>query len=146
MVRFFSNWYFGTYVRMDPTATIKQKLAQQQLNPEEQEKMDADIRAAKRSVRVRTMVNTVKAELAKGKSRAEIEAEMPQEKEVCPSLFAMVCDPRHSPAMLYAMLAQLESVEEGRRSTHDASVAVGTILVNSFVRPKLGMEPVPLPN
>jgi hypothetical protein len=131
---------------MDPTETIKQKLAQQQANPEEQAKMDADIRAAKKSVRVRAMVNTVKAELAKGKSRAEIEAELPQEKAVCPPLFEMVCDPRHSPAMLYAMLAQLESVEEGRRSTHDASVAVGTILVNSFVRPKLGMEPVPLPN
>ena len=131
---------------MDATETLKEKLAKQQANPEEQAKMDADIRAAKKSVRVRTMVETVKAELAKGKSKAEIESELPEEKAVCPSLFEMVCDPRHSPAMLYAMLAQLESVEQGRRTTHDASVAVGTILVNSFVRPKLGMEPVPLPD
>ena len=131
---------------MDATETLKEKLAKQQANPEEQAKMDADIRAAKRSVRVRAMVETVKSELAKGKSRVEIEAALPEEKAVCPALFEMVCDPRHSPAMLYAMLAQLESVEQGRRTTHDASVAVGTILVNSFVRPKLGMEPVPLPD
>jgi hypothetical protein len=51
----------------------------------------------------------------------------------------------YSEAMLNAMLTQLEAVELGRQTTHDASVAVGTVLVNSFVRPQLGMEQAPLP-
>jgi len=127
-------------------STIKQKMEAEKANPEEAAKMDADIRAAKRSAGARALVAAVTAARKRGLSQAEIETELAAEKEAYPRLFAMVCDPAHSPAMLYAMLAQLESVEAGARSTHDASVAVGTILVNSFVRPKLGMEPVPLPN
>jgi hypothetical protein len=128
--------------------SIKAKLAAEQSNPEEAAKMDADIRAQKRSVGARAMVEAIKAAQIQGLTTEEIDtgAEFAKYKEDYPRLFAMVLDPRHSPAMLYAMLAQLESVEAGARSTHDASVAVGTILVNSFVRPKLGMEPVPLPN
>jgi hypothetical protein len=125
--------------------SIKAKLAAEQANPAEAAKMDADIRAQRRSVGARAMVEAIKAAQARGLSKEEIEVELAAEKAESPKLFAMVLDPRHSPAMLYAMLAQLESVEQGTRTTHDASVAVGTILVNSFVRPKLGMAPVPLP-
>ena len=126
--------------------SIKAKLEREKQNPEEAAKMDAEIRENKRSVGARAMVEAVKAAQARGLTKEAIEQELAKEKEEYPRLFAMVLDPRHSPAMLYAMLAQLESVEAGARTTHDASVAVGTILVNSFVRPKLGMEPVPLPN
>ena len=127
--------------------SIKAKLAAEQADPEAAAKMDAEIRAQKRSVGAREMVAALKAAQAQGLMKEEIDtgAEFAKYKEDYPRLFAMVLDPRHSPAMLYAMLAQLESVEAGARTTHDASVAVGTILVNSFVRPKLGMEPVPLP-
>ena len=125
--------------------SIKQKLEKERANPEEAAKMDADIRTNRRSIGARAMVDAIKAAQARGLTKEEIEVELKDQKEEYPRLFAMVLDPRHSPAMLYAMLAQLESVEAGARSTHDASVAVGTILVNSFVRPKLGMEPVPLP-
>ena len=131
-----------TTLKMD---SIKEKLAREMANPEEARKMDADIRANKRSVGARALVDAVKAAQARGLSKEEIEVELASLKEESPRLFAMVLDPRHSPAMLYAMLAQLESVERGARSTHDASVAVGTILVNSFVRPKLGMESAPVP-
>ena len=130
-------------LRMD---SIKAKLEKEKQNPEDAAKMDAEIRENKRSVGARAMVEAVKSAQAQGLSKEEIEKKLAKEKEEYPRLFAMVLDPRHSPAMLYAMLAQLESVEQGRRSTHDASVAVGTILVNSFVRPKLGMDPVPLPS
>ena len=126
--------------------SIKEKLERELKNPEEAAKMDAEIRASKRSVGARAMVEAVKAAQARGLSKEEIETELKEQKEEYPRLFAMVNDPRHSPAMLYAMLAQLEAVERGSRTTHDASVAVGTMLVNSFVRPKLGMEPVPLPD
>lgn len=128
--------------------SIKAKLERERQNPEEGAKMDAEIRVNKRSVGARTMVEAIKAAQALGLTKEQIEtgSGFAKYKEDYPRLFAMVLDPRHSPAMLYAMLAQLESVEAGARTTHDASVAVGTILVNSFVRPKLGMEPVPLPD
>ena len=126
--------------------SIKAKLEREKQNPEEAAKMDAEIRANRRSIGARAMVDAIKAAQARGLTKDQIESELAAYKEDYPRLFAMVLDPRHSPAMLYAMLDQLESVERGTRSTHDASVAVGTILVNSFVRPKLGMEPVPLPD
>lgn len=126
--------------------SIKAKLARDREHPEEAAEMDADIRSTKRSITARSMVESIKAAQKRGLSKEAIEAELATEKEKFPKLFAMVLDPRHSPAMLYAMLAQLEAVEKGAKSTHDASVAVGTILVNSFVRPKLGMDPVPLPD
>jgi hypothetical protein len=126
--------------------SIKAKLEREKADPEAAAKMDADIRSNKRSVGARAMVEAIKAAQKRGLSKEEIEKELTKEKEEYPKLFGMVLDPKHSPAMLYAMLAQLEAIEGGAKSTHDASVAVGTILVNSFVRPKLGMEPVPLPD
>jgi hypothetical protein len=126
--------------------SIKAKLAREKADPEAAAKMDSEIRTNKRSVGARALVEAIKAAQKRGLSKEEIEKELALEKEDYPKLFGMVLDPKHSPAMLYAMLAQLEAVEEGAKSTHDASVAVGTILVNSFVRPKLGMDPVPLPD
>jgi len=126
--------------------SIKAKLEREKADPESAAKMDSEIRASKRSVGARALVEAIKAAQKRGLSKEEIDKELATEKEEYPKLFGMVLDPKHSPAMLYAMLAQLEAVEGGAKSTHDASVAVGTILVNSFVRPKLGMEPVPLPD
>ena len=130
-------------------ATLKNKIDKySKPTPEEAAKMDASIRENRRSVGARRMVDAVRAAQARGLKPAEIEAlpEMTQWKADYPRLFAMVNDPAHSPAMLYAMLAQLEAVEQGQRSTHDASVVVGTMLVNSYVRPQLGMAPAPLPD
>jgi len=126
--------------------SIKAKLEREKADPESAAKMDSEIRANKRSVGARALVEAIKAAQKRGLSKEEIEKELATEKEEYPKLFGMVLDPKHSPAMLYAMLAQLEAVEGGAKSTHDASVAVGTILVKSVVRPKLGMEPVPLPD
>lgn len=124
--------------------SIRDKLKQQ--TPEEQAAMDASIRASRRSVPARRMVAEIKAALAEGKSPAEIEVELCNWKEEYPRLFDMVLDPGHSEAMLNAMLGYLEAVESGAQTTHSASVAVGTHLVNQFVRPKLGMDPAPLPD
>ncbi len=110
------------------------------------EEMDASIREGRRSVGARLLVETVRAAQAMGKTREQIDVEVGSLKEEYPRLYSMVADPKHSPAMLYAMLAQLEAIERGQKSTHDASVMVGTMLVNSYVRPKLGMEPAPLPD
>ena len=131
---------------------IKQKLAQEKQNPEEAAKLDSSIRANRASVGARAMVEAVKAAHRRLRVQTltsemiEADSQLKTFQQAFPRLFAMVNDPAHSPAILFAMLDQLTSVERGAKSTHDASVATGTILVNSFVRPKLGMEPVPLPN
>ena len=126
--------------------SVLEKLKKTQENPEDAAKMDADVRELKRSISAREMIRDIDAEHAKGTPAAEIEVALNHWKEKYPKLFSMVLDPGYSKAMLNAMLAQLEAVEVGKKSTHDASVMVGTVLVNSFVRPKLGMAPVPLPN
>jgi hypothetical protein len=129
--------------------SIKAKLdAAQGRTPEDDAKMDADVRANKRSLLARQLVQMVQAAKRRGRTPEQITSDpaFAELKVEFPRLFKMLLDPRHSEAMLTSMLRQLEAVEAGGRSTHEASVAVGTILVNQFVRPKLGMEPVPLPD
>jgi hypothetical protein len=122
------------------------KLAERQQSPEEAAAMDASVREAKRSVGARQMVADIKAARERGLAPHEIQVELAHWETEYPRLFAMVNGGEYSEAMLNAMLTQLEAVEKGRKTTHDASVVVGTTLVNSYVRPKLGMEPVPLPD
>jgi hypothetical protein len=121
------------------------KIADKKQTPEEAAAVDASVRASKRSVGVRQMVTEIKASQARGLAPHEIQVELAHWETEYPRLFAMVNGGEYSEAMLNAMLPQLEAVEVGRMTTHDASVAVGTVLVNSYVRPQLGMEPVPLP-
>jgi hypothetical protein len=113
---------------------------------EDPKQMDADVRAQKRSVGARKLVEDVTALHDAGATKEEIEEKLKDQKAEFPKLFAMVLAPGYSRAMLNAMLDQLEAVERGAKTTHDASVMVGTVLVNSYVRPKLGMAPMPLPN
>jgi hypothetical protein len=113
--------------------------------PEEAAAMDAAIQRAQRSVGARDLVTKVRAAKARGLTREAIETEVGNLKEEFPRLFEMLYSSKYSEAMLNAMLRQLEAVEQGQRTTHEASVAVGTVLVNKFVRPKLGMEKAPLP-
>lgn len=126
--------------------SISQKLSEKKESPEEAAAMDASIRESKRSIGVRTMIAEVNALHAKGVPSHSIQVLLHRWEQEYPKLFAMVLDPEYSRATLNAMLEQLEAVEKGRMTTHDASVTVGTVLVNSYVRPKLGMEQVPLPN
>ena len=97
--------------------------------------MVAAVKTAQRNVHVQTLSTQVVLD----------NPELQTFQRMFPRLFAMVNDPTHSPAILYALLDQLESVEKGASTTHNASVATGTILVNSFVRPKLGLGPISLP-
>lgn len=125
--------------------SLKQKLSSQAPTPEEAAATDASIRANKRSVGARALASAVQAAKARGLSSAEIETELKEQGRDYPALFVMLNGPGYSEAMLNAILTQLEAVEGGARSTHEASVVVGTALANSYVRPQLGMAPVPLP-
>ncbi len=125
--------------------SLKQKLSSQAPTPEEAAATDASIRANKRSVGARALADAVKAAKARGLSSEEIATELKEQGRDYPALFAMLNGPGYSEATLNAILTQLEAVEKGARSTHEASVVVGTVLANSYVRPQLGMAPVPLP-
>lgn len=125
--------------------SILRKMADKVPTAEEQAQIDASIRASRRSIGIRQMIQEVRAAQRRGLAPHEIQVELASWAEEYPRLFAMLQDPECSEAMLNAMLAQLEAVEAGTRSAHEASVTVGTALVNSYVRPRLGMEPVPLP-
>jgi hypothetical protein len=125
--------------------SILRKIADKGPTAEEQAAIDASIRTSRRSIGIRQMISEVRAAQARGLAPHEIQVELARWAEEYPRLFAMLLDPECSEATLNAMLAQLEAVELGGRSAHEASVAVGTVLVNSYVRPRLGMEQVPLP-
>jgi hypothetical protein len=124
--------------------SILKKISEKQEKPEDAAAMDASIRESKRSCTARELVNAVNAAHDRGVPPHEIQVELAEMGEEYPKLFSMVLDPGYSRVMLNAMLSQLEAVEVGKKSTHDASVVVGTLLANQFVRPKLGMAPVPL--
>ncbi len=125
--------------------SVIKKLGDKKQTPEEAAAMDASIRESKRTHSARQMVDDVNMCHARGMPPHEIQVELSHWEEEYPKLFSMILDPGYSRVMLNAMLDQLEAVERGRKTTHDASVLVGTLLANEFVRPKLGMEPVPLP-
>jgi predicted RNA-binding protein with EMAP domain len=129
--------------------SIKQKLSEKGPTPAEAAAMDASIRQSRRSEGVKRMVGEIQALQRAGLTPQEITdlPGMSDWKLEYPKLFEMVVQSRaRSQELLNAMLAQLEAVEAGVKTTHDASVVVGTVLVNTYVRPTLGMGPVPLPN
>lgn len=131
-----------SFLEMDKLAKYKEP------TPEEKAEIDQSIRESKRSIGIRRLVTLTRSGIMSGRSITEIASDpaISPLREEYPKLFEMLCDPRCSPAMLTAMLTQLEAVENGTKSAHDASVFVGTALVNSYVRPRLGMEQATLPN
>ena len=54
-----------------------------------------------------------------------------------PKIFEMLLRRDYNRGFMEMMLNQLERVERGSTSQHDASVAVGTVLVDQIVKPQL---------
>ena len=132
----------GTGFSLD---AIRAKMEYDREHPEEAAATDAAIRTARPSVAARAMVEAVRSAQQQGLSKEEIGAQMPEAKEAFPHLFRMVNDPGHSQELVTAILAQLESVERGAKTTHDASSYMGVILANRYVCPAVGSPPLPLP-
>jgi len=73
-------------------------------------------------------------------SPAVVAASFPEYQKEFPTLFSIINNPNpelYPPNILEMMLKKLEEIESGQTSQHDASVSVGTVLVNQFVKPKL---------
>lgn len=125
---------------------LQERLQYEKDHPENAAATDAAIRSARPSVGARIMVGKIREAVAAGKTREQIEAEFPREKEAYSALFGMLLDPRHLPGLVDAILDQLESIETGVKATHDASVYWGTLLANHYVMPVVEKPPLPLPN
>jgi len=89
-----------------------------------------------KSVRARRMIEEVNAALA-AESPAQVSSRFSDYQKEFPRIFAMLITRSYPEDLLEMMLRQLESVEDGRTSQHNASVHVGTVLVDQFVKPQL---------
>ena len=96
----------------------------------------APVVVEKRSVRARRMVREVEAALAT-QTPAQVSAMFAEWQIEFPKVFEMLLTRTYNREFLDTMLHQLERVEVGNTSQHNASVAVGTMLVEGIVKPQL---------
>ena len=89
-----------------------------------------------RSQRARRMVAEVECML-QTKTPAQAASEFAEWQKEFPKLFEMIITRSYNQDILEMMIDQLERVERGSKSQHDASVAVGTVLVDRIVKPQL---------
>ena len=89
----------------------------------------------KKSVVARRMIAEVE-EALRTESAASVSARFSEYQLEFPKLFAILLSRDYPRDVLSLMIAQLEKVENGRTSQHDASVAVGSVLVAQFVKPQ----------
>jgi hypothetical protein len=90
----------------------------------------------KRSIRARRMIAEVETAL-QTQNEAQVAAQFPEWQKEFPKLFEMVLRRNYSREILNVMMEQFEKVERGATSQHNASVAVGTVLVDRIVKPQL---------
>ena len=90
----------------------------------------------KKSVLARRMVHDVN-EALKTESAAVVTSKFVEYQKEFPTLFATLLRQEYPPDVLEMMLLQLEARENGKTTQHDASVAVGTVLVDRFVKNQL---------
>lgn len=90
----------------------------------------------KRSVRARRMILEVESAL-ETMTAAQVSNQFIEWQKEFPKLFEIVITRTYDRGIMAMMIDQLERVERGSTSQHDASVAVGTILVDRIVKPQL---------
>jgi len=90
-----------------------------------------------KSARVREMILDIE-EAMKTKTPAQIGTEFADYQKEFPSIFAMLLKKDYRRDILAMMVDQLDKMERGDVSQHNASVNVGTILVDRIVKPQLG--------
>lgn len=90
----------------------------------------------RKSARARRMITEVEAAL-ETQTPAQVSAHFAEFQREFPKIFEMLLTRTYNRAFMEMMLQQLERVERGAVSQHDASVAVGTVLVEEIVKPQL---------
>ncbi len=82
------------------------------------------------------MVTDVEAALAT-QTPAQVSSQFAEYQREFPKIFEMLLTRTYRRDFLDMMIGQLERVERGTTSQHNASVAVGTLLVEEIVKPQL---------
>ena len=90
----------------------------------------------KRSVRVRRMIQDVELAL-QTQTPAQVSSQFADYQKEFPKLFEMVLTRTYNREIMATLIDQYERVERGTKSQHDASVVVGTVLVDTIVKPQL---------
>ena len=89
-----------------------------------------------RSVRVKQMILDVEDAL-KTETPAQVSSRFAEYQKEFPKIFELLLSRNYTRDILAMMIDQLERMERGSVSQHNASVAVGTILVDRIVKPQL---------
>jgi len=92
--------------------------------------------AESRSQKVRRLVQEVEVAL-QTETAAQVSSRFADFQTEFPKIFEMVLTRTYPREILEMMLKQLEKMESGSMSQHNASVAVGGVLVDRFVKPQL---------
>ena len=70
-------------------------------------------------------------------SAAQVSSQFADFQKEFPKIFETILTRTYNREFMAMMIDQFERVERGTRSQHDASVAVGTMLVEKVVKPQL---------
>lgn len=89
-----------------------------------------------KSVRARRMIAAVE-EALQSETAAQVASRFSDEQVEFPKIFEMLLTRNYRREFLEMMLQQLERVENGRVSQHDASISVGQVLVDEIVKPQI---------
>ena len=98
--------------------------------------MDISGAPEKKSVVAKRMIADV-TEALKTQTAAQVSSGFADYQKEFPTLFAILLRPNYRADLLSMMLSQLEKIESGQTSQHDASVSVGTVLVDQLVKPQI---------
>ena len=98
--------------------------------------MDISGAPEKKSVVAKRMIKEVRDALNE-ESPAQVSSRFSDYQKEFPTLFAILLRRDYPHDVLSMMIEKLEKVESGQMSQHDASVAVGSVLVNQFVKPQI---------
>jgi hypothetical protein len=89
-----------------------------------------------RSLRVRRMVAEIE-EALKTETPAQVSSRFSEYQTEFPKIFELLLTRTYRREILEMMLRNLEKMESGSLSQHNASVAVGGVLVEEYVKPQL---------
>ena len=93
-----------------------------------------------RSERVKRMILDVEDAL-KTESPAQVSSRFAEYQVEFPKIFELLLSRNYTRDILAMMVGQLEKMEQGSITQHNASVAVGTVLVDRIVKPQLAGKP-----
>ena len=90
----------------------------------------------RRSVYVKRTILEIE-EALESQTGAQVSSQFADFQKEFPKIFETVLTRTYKREFLAMMLDQLDKKERGKTSQHDASVAVGTLLVDRIVKPQL---------